>query len=875
LSLAGCSVEKNSGSSRFYHALISKYNIYFNGNEAFKKGVEKVRTSLNDDYTNLLPVFEYSAPGSAEACTGDMERAIQKASKVIALHSITAKPEKEKKGLSGEKQEAFMKQKEYNVWVDDSYLLMAKAKFYQKNFNDTRTTISYLRDISTDQTILTEASIWYSRVLIEEKNYNLAEASLKEITDPEALSSDLLAMYSSTYADLLLRQKRYSEAVVRLEKAIESSREKNTRLRLTYLLAQVYQKEGNDAMSTKYFREVIRMNPPYELEFNAGVNLTGVADITSLAEAEDLKKILLKMLNDVKNTDYFDQIYYALGELSRRQGNIAEALENYRKSARLSSVNARQKGKSFLALGSYYFSIPDYVSASYYYDSASVIIDENYPDYKLIKERTTDLKEFITFHKIVVREDSLRRIASMTETERKAVIQNIIRDIKAEKQKEMMSGSRDMSNLGRSFENEQRYMNNISEEGSWYFYNQTALTFGRTEFKRRWGSRRLEDNWRRQNKSKISVSSDEDATTRGGQEGKLREKGEVPEDQTEEYYTRNLPLNDSLVNASIEKSTVASLNEGKVLSSRLRDTTMAIKAFEYSLNEKASSSTKAEALYNLYILQKRDNPAEANTRYNQLLSQFPESDYALVLSDPDYLKKQAEISGMCSALYNNAYYSFKQSAYIDAIKTCDEALVKYPDNELIPKFLLLKAMATGGLSGEFAYKTALDTLVARYPESPEGIRAKEISDFLKNEKPEIRIAEDTQIAETIYQYNPQQPHLVLILAANTSANINQIVFDVINYNLDNFQNKGYKSEGTMEKDSYLMITVSSFANADEAMVYLRKLQASNPIRGADKAILSYYVISRENLTRFTEDKNPERYRIFYEKNYVSQSPFLQ
>jgi tetratricopeptide (TPR) repeat protein len=860
---AGCSAEKNTGSTRFYHALISKYNIYFNGYEAYKKGIVKVKAANRDDYTNLLPVFEYSSPESAGACSAEMERVVQKTSKVIALHSITAKPDKTKRGDPTERDEAFMKQKEYNVWVDDSYLLMAKAQFYQKNFSGSRTTISYLNDLTTDPDLLTEASIWYSRILIEENNYGEAARTLGGISEPESLNSGLKAMLWSTYADLAIKQKKYSDAVVYLENTVKNSSDKYTRARLTYLLAQVCQKEGDDAKSTRYFREVISMNPPYELEFNAGINLAGVADISSGGEAADLKKILVKMLNDSKNKEYLDQIYFAIGELSRRQGKITEAVDYYLKSAHKSISNMRQKARAYLALGSYYYSVPDYVSAQRYYDSTVYLIDNTYPDYVAIKDKADNLNEFIGFHSIVVREDSLRKVALMAPSERQVLIAGIIQDVQAKQSSDKIESARDMSNMGRSYENEQRYQSNISAEGSWYFYNQAALTFGRTEFKRRWGDRKLEDNWRRQNKARVTVLPEEEKT----EPGKEAEKGDLPSDQTQEYYLKALPLTDSLMSASFEKSTTASLNEGKTMVSRLRDTLRAVKSFEAALIPGAGSLTRAEALYQLYITLRVKDPSAATRWRDRLISEYPDSEYAKILSDPDYVRKQTEAAGLCAAMYENAWYRFSQDSYNDVVAICDEALVKYPDNELVPKFLLLRAMATGGISGEMAYKTALDSLVAHYPSTPEGARASEIIAFLKKEKPQIQIAEDTKIAESIYSYDSLQPHYVLIIAANPSANMNQMVFDVINYNLDNFQSKNYRTEGALESGKYIYITVGTFGNEADALIYLKSFDPASQIRGSAEAGIRTFIISRDNLEKFRSDKSMDRYLIFYEKNY--------
>lgn len=866
LLLTGCSVEKNTASSRFYHSLISKYNIYFNGNEAYKKGVAKVKAANRDDYTNLLPVFEYSNPAALTACTGDMDRAIQKASKVIALHSITTKPDIKKKGGMSEKDEAFMNQKEYNNWVDDSYLLMAKAQFYEKKTDEARTTLAYLKELTTDNEILTEAEIWSARILIAENNYIIAGRTLDAVPGKEEMNRRLRELYYSTQADLLIREKDYSGAVTSLQKAIENTSDKITRVRLTYLLAQICRETGDNGLSTKYFRQVIKMKPPYELVFNAGINLAGVTDISSGNNAADLRKVLVKMLNDVKNKDYLDQIYYALGELARRQGNTKETLGYYLMSAHYSTTNMQQKGKSYLALGRYYYNLPDYVTASGYYDSAMVCISETYPDYAELKKTTAALKEFSGYNNVVVREDSLRKVASLSPGDRDRAIENIIASVRALKEKEKTDASQGMSNMGKSYENEQRYQENISAEGSWYFYNQTALAFGRTEFKRRWGTRKLEDNWRRLNKARVIVNNEEEEATPENGVNKT-EKGSVPADETRDYYMKNLPLTDSLMTLSYQKSTVATLNEGKVLAANLRDTTYAAKTFEEVLVPQADDITKAEALYQLYLIEKRRNPSAAEKWYNRLLHDYPESEYAKILSDPDFVRRRTEEAGLYRALYENAYYSFRKESYAEAIGICNDAMAKYPKNDLAPKFMLLKAMATGGLSGEIEYKNSLDSLRVHYPGTPEAERASEIIALLKKEKPQIQVAEDTQIARNIYSFDPSQPHYILIIAQNPDFNKNRMVFDVVNFNIDNYQTKNYKTDSFTEAGKFVAVTVGPFGNAADASAYLNSFDAGKVIRGSENANISVFTISQDNLSRFREDKSPERYRIFYQAEY--------
>ena len=864
LILAGCSAEKNTGASRFYNSLISKYNIWFNGNEAYKAGVKKVMESHRDDYSDLLPVFEYTAAESARAASSDMERAIQKASKVIALHSITARPEEKSRRNTSAKNEEFYNRREFNEWVDDSYLLMGKAQFYQKNFMAARSSLSFAISISTDRDLITEAGIWIVRIQTEEGNYAEALRLLQENANPGSLSRPLRAMYYATQADIALRQKRYGEALEPLTAATEFAGNNHTKVRLTYLLAQVCKAAGDNDLSTRYFSQVMKMNPPYDLEFNAGINLVGVTDI-SHSDAGDLRKSLQKMLRDSRNKDYLDQIYFALGELEQRRGNTDEALKLWSQAAASSTVNTRQKARSYLAIADNYYRRPDYLKSWLYYDSASYMIDNRFPGYDLISRRTSDLGEYAGFHTVVITEDSLRRVAAMNISERDALIAGVIRKLEKEMTSQRTGDGSDRYNMGQYYENEQRYRGAISAEGGWYFYNQAALTFGRTEFRRRWGDRRLEDNWRRANKTRSvfapGTQNEADAQKENGDSA-----GVAPE-RTKEYYLRNLPLTDSLVKLSVQRSAEALLGEGKVLASRINDTLSAAKSLEAAATTGTDDNIRAEALYELCRLLGKSDPARAERRRAELLASYPGTEYALILSDPDYANRQREMAARATRSYEAAYQAFAEERYNEAINLCTEAAKLYQDDELLPKFMLLDAMASGALGGELAYKAKLDSLVARFPSTPEGKRAVEITDFLRKEKPEIRIAEDTRIAEEIYIADTLQPHYVMIIASNPRANVNQMVFDIINYNLDNYPDRNYRTEGAAVDAGYLLITVGPFEKTAEAAAWYRTFNPEKNIREAASAGLSVYLISRDNLQKFREDRNTDRYAIFHSKAY--------
>ena len=326
-------------------------------------------------------------------------------------------------------------------------------------------------------------------------------------------------MYYTTLADLFIKQKKYSEAADPLSKAIKLVSGKRAKYRLTYLLAQINERAGNSERAIALYREVTKMNPPYDVEFNARINIAGVFDVNS-GNPREIRKELERMLRDTKNKDFLDQIYFALGNLSMKEGNEKEALDFFRKSASSRSSNKNQKGRTYLALADYFYNKPDFMKAGKYYDSTVYFIDQKNPDYPLIRTKSQNLNAVVSQLEIIQREDSLQKVAAMTEPERNNLISTIIQKITKAVSEGKATNYSDMYNLGQYYENERRFQNNIEQEGKWYFYNQAALAFGRTEFRRRWGDRKLEDNWRNANKSRINTSQESSGSDEKAQAGK-------------------------------------------------------------------------------------------------------------------------------------------------------------------------------------------------------------------------------------------------------------------------------------------------------------------------------------------------------------------
>ena len=813
--------------------MTSRYNIYFNGYESFKAGVDKIIRNHRDDYAEILRVFEYSDPATASLCSSDMEKAIQKASKLISLKSITAKPVIKDSHQPTEKEKELLEKKEYNEWVDDSYLLIGKARFYKHEYKEATAIFNYCITEANDPEIKVESSIWLARIYNENRNYSEAFRLLNEVAIPADSPRVLRSMLQTTLADLFIKQKKYSEAIDPLQKSIELVSGKRTRYRLTYLLAQLFEQTGDGTRATSLYRDVVRMNPPYDVEFNARINIAGVFDVNS-GNSVEIKKELEKMLKESKNEDFQDQIYYALGNMSMKEGNEAEAIEYFRKSATSKSSNQNQKGRSYLALANHYYDKPDYMKAGKYYDSAVYFLDQKHPDYLILKAKSQNLNALVSQLTIIQEQDSLQRVALMPENERSALISSIIAKVIKDENQGKVTDNSDKFNMGEYYENERRFQGNIEQEGKWYFYNQSALTFGRTEFRRRWGERKLEDNWRRSNKTRINGSPGSSATDETEQNGKDTTSA-VADIKKPEFYLKNLPMTDSLMKRSDEKIANALLNAGKAYAERIPDVVKATETFELLISRFPENELVPEALYSLYRINKETNNAKSEVCRQKLLEKYPSSEFARILSDPAYYEKKMADLKITEELYQRAYNTYANEKFTETIQLCDSAVKKYPLDLLTPKFLLLRAYSIARIKDERSFKEELASIIKAWPETAESKKASEIIAFLNQKIPELKIEEEKEKAAELYIADKTVNHLFTLIITDPAFNINLATFDVISFNIDNFTNKNYKTEGTLVDNKYIMITVSGFTDYDQAWNYFNAFSTEKYIRNSSSA----------------------------------------
>lgn len=873
--VAACSVEKNTSLSRNYHNLTSHYNIYFNGIEAFKKGINRAQTSVTNDFTQILPIFLYEVEDLHASLTPDMQRAIDKATKVITFHSITSKP-KVKEGNQTPKDKAFFERNEYNKWVDDCYMLMGRAYMYQGEFFLAIETFKHVLITFPADEIRFLAMTWLARAYIMVGETREAERILMSVEGESELPEDYRWDLLTTRAQYEMYNESFGRAAEYLEQALgEKGIKKNDKIRYNYILAQLYEEAGQNDRALEKYRLVTRYNPPYEIAFNAKVSMAEVFE-SGEAGSEDLKKLLHKMLRDSKNREYLDQIYFALGNIAFEEGDKELAIEYYQKSVSSSVSNRYQKGYSSVTLAGIYYDEPDYIMSATYYDSAVSFLNKNYPGYTGLMTLSASLSNLVYSINSYELEDSVQVLAGMTEEERNSIIDGIIEQVRKDEEEARLAEQQAMQDM--AYNQSMIYGNNMPGStaaqagGKWYFYNLNAKSFGQPEFRMKWGERKLEDNWRRKNKQTLSsmgIGADAESDSVNGGGGVA-----VFDNKSREYYLINIPLTDSARQESDRRLENALYNMGLIYKDNLLDYEEAILAFERLMSRYPESEYRPELLYHLYELYNNvQNSAKAEGEIKpDLVFNHPESHYAKLLSNPNYLKELEAEEMKVSRLYERIYGSYRENNYTGVISGADSALSLYPDDPLVPKFKLIRALSLGAAFGEDTMKVELDSLMARHPGTDESFMANDLVSYMYEEFPEIREAEEAKEAEQVYLFPDSSMVHYFLLAVDGSRDVNRVSFDLLNYNLDHF-NQYDLDIGQIElDDGYQLLVVRTFNSLDGAERYMEVIRENSDQIVTDIPSTQYrmMVISEQNHTILTQQKVHNPYYLFYRKYYLNE-----
>jgi tetratricopeptide (TPR) repeat protein len=877
--LWSCSTNKDGVAYRIYHNTTAHFNGHFNAEESIKKGVGKLTAAFKPDYDSILPVFVIGTEETAKDAFAEMERAIEKTEKVINRHTIKKEANKDRK------------RPEYNKWIDENYMAMGRAYFYKRNFLKAEQVFKFVNGKYKDSDTQLSSATWLARTYTEMGEYSKATQALNRF-EPEAENKDeLKAEYYMALADNIMRSDKLEDAVKEMEKAISFIKKKKDRARPHFVLAQMYQQLNRSSDALTHYEAVLKSRPPYELEFYAKIN-KALSFSRRGGNSDEIKKELMKMLKDEKNESYRDQIYFALGDIELEEQHRDMAIYYFEQSLEVNVDNKKQKAKTFLKLADLYFDQRQYVQAQASYDSTFSNINEKHPRYREIKARAESLNELVQYINIIELNDSMVSLCNMSEQEREKALNKALRDAEAKVEEQKR---KDAEALAKAQTNAAPGIT-----GSFWAYNPTTRDKAKSAFEEYWGDRPLKDNWRLNSRLSMDFASpDESEITQVATEG-----GTIEDDRyrvpTIEELRASLPCGDE----QKMKQQSASLAEayykaGVIYKENLDDVDNALDTWEQlvvNLDESDYHTMGYYQLYRTWLYKEQLAGYKPNglcmtcsSQYwgDEIKSRYPGSEWAKLVDNPSYLDEKDVTDKQESIAYEAVYKIYVSGDYTAALGACNKVLAEEPNNHLICKYKIMRAICIGyndaayGIRDNFIQE--LQKIKSECPGTEEADRATEIlKGLLQESTPEVKMDEGKKDGEGTQnpEGNPDTPkpspfkfdesaeHYFAVVLPVQGTDLTSVRAAITDFNLQMFASSGYKvTNNLLDKNNHIIL-VKPFMGAQLAEEYMKVfLEDQEKLKNLNSAPYTHFLISKTNYIALFKGKNLDEYIQYYQENY--------
>ena len=836
--------------------------------DLMRQGIKDYDAQMKDNFSVVIPVYNFGDKTGNKAAQFS-DNAIKKASKTIQKHSM------------------YFNHREYCKWIDDSYMLIGKAYFYKKDYPMARRTFEFVIKTYNDNDIKYDGMYWQAMANIQLGDFNRAESMLdmmlNRINKGEAPARYELHV-NLAYANSFILQKNYDAAVPYLNRALELKPKVKVKTRIYFILGQIYQKQEDPDRAAAMYTQVLKHSTTYEMEFNAKINLAQCYTSKS-NDREYIVKKLKKMLRDEKNKDYLDQIYYALAQISLTDKDTLQSIDYLSQSVSTSKTNNYQRSISALQLADIYFSFPNYPKAQAYYDSTMQFLPADYANYKAIKKKTETLTDLVQQLQTIQREDSLQTLAAMPEDQRNKIIDRLVSNYIAEEIKKKQEEQTKQEN--QMFARQEESSNTASTQGRWYFYNAATMANGFSAFAKKWGRRKFEDNWFLTDKVMTNINTEPpvDTSRLAASEGSDTGSAKKPEQRSSnpkdrKFYTQDVPMTTAKLKVSNKKVMDAYYKAGFIYIEGLNDYGHSVDCFETLVKRYPEFPRKAQTYYELYSLYKGlKNDQKADYYRTQLLTGYPETDYAKMLVNPNYLQEMASKKSEISKLYEITYKAFQNQQYYMVISNAAEAHAKYSiDTALLPRFDYLRAMSLGKIEVADSMLVALNKIQLEYPASPVASLAQDVLSSIANApgngSPAGKSLADSTLAilkqaESMYKFDSTAVHFYVMIVNSSKVEVNALKIKIADFNTKFHGLESFEVNSLLFDNNDEMITVSPFDDARAAMQYLASIRDSKYIftKLETSGDYSDFVISVTNYPVLYKNKDIGKYQKFFEKNY--------
>ena len=885
IGLSACNSQKQNVASRGMQNLTAHFNILYNARELVNESERNIQLASLDNYDRVISVYKEPNEALSQAEIKNLDEAILKANTIANEKSLSK-------------------------YVDDAYFLIAKANHLKSNFFNAAEFFTYVYNSYPEEKEIKQASLaWKARSLIESDRFEEAEitldTALKYIRTEKKSVADIYAIR----AQLHIYAHEDDQAIALLEKAIKFAVNKQNKIRWSYLTAQLQELSGKPEAAYQNYSLVVKSNAPFDMAFNANLNRISIKNELSGNTASRSQQ-LKALLKDDKNRDFIDQIYFQIANSYADDNNLEKAIENYNTAISKSTKNVTQKGMAYLRLAELYLKQSDFLRSKAYYDSTLVALPKTYPDYELISKKAANLELLADRLSIIAREDTLQMLAALPEIDRGLRIGALVRE-----QAQKALGRSDSGTLSNPFSGSAQLVSEGPRDGKFYFNNAIALSQGLSDFKRRWGNRKLEDNWRRSQKSATDITNalSPDQIILNNPFQQTNQEPTVHDiDVIRRSFDEAIPLTPELRLISDQKIASAYYDIGNYYREVSNDTIEALNTYEKLLKRFPENDNKLAVYYNLYRLNTSINPQRSAEFKNILLSQYPNSPFAKTIIDPQYNQKVDEQELAFNRFYNEAYDLYVSKDYIEVMAYLEKYRQLFPERPFPSQLAYLKALAVGRTQKLPQLENTFKEIVSTYPDDKlivplvqlhlafldanRNSMAGRIVALVDTDPNEPRFVEEPEYepvqtlgsvpplkgelpAATLITTNPVtepgsfslEESAVFYFAVNIldpSVNLSSSRFGIGQFNRINLPGTGIKHQLKAINNQNQLIFVGPFSGKEAAADYYRNI---NPLMKEIMKIpankYNTFFISEQNLDMLKDRETVDRYVEFYGKNY--------
>lgn len=838
---SGCSSNQNTLTANLYHNTTARYNGYFYALEKTREVEKTILKSLDDDPNQILRLFPKLDTTLAKSYAKDTEEIIKMASISIQRHPNSQ-------------------------WVDDDYVQVGLARLYSCDFQNAIQTFKFVNTKSRDPDTRHIALLHLLRTFIEQGDYERAEEVFLFL-EKEKLNKDNKKRLYLGKAYFYQLRGDYDNMVRNLTSADTLLTKKDRKGRIYFIVGQVYQKLGFGSEAYNYYRKCLGTNPDYEIDFYARLNMAQVARLDNKGDVRTIRKQFNKLLTDTKNVEFRDKIYYEMGEFERKQGNVPEAIENYKLSAH-AGKNKRIQGSSFLRTGQLYFdSLKKYSLAKAYYDSAINSLPKEFEDYTSIKKRQEVLGDFVKYTETIAWQDSLLLMSSMDSLSLRKQLDSVFASRKKAEEQNKKKKKRSEGNGGGNSGSNPFFNQESTSTTDWYFGNLSAVALGQTEFQRIWGSIPLEDNWRRSNKTATVTASTESATaTKKGEDAEsVESKTSKPVDEAGKIFAQ-LPHTEKQKKEALGKIEEAFFKLGDLYYFQLGEKDNASQTYQTLLSRFPDSDYEPEILYKLYLIAKEKNDETEQQYVQRLKNEHPNSTFTRILLNPDYLKETSVAAEKQKLIYKEAYTDY-QSGNLRASQEKIKQALLLGETAFTPQLHLLQILITGKTEDIARYQYELGEFIKKYPDVTVKPYAEQLLAASKSLQEKIEKSRGIR-----FVIANEDPHYFVVIYKITDKIATAASDAVESFNDSRFKEKKLKSTNLIFNEEFAITFVIGLSSREEAMTYfdLFNLQAAT-----GKPFSNYnfhnFVITKNNFDLFYRTKALDEYLTFFDRNYKKEN----